>query len=311
MDSFAELKKLSITSYLCDIGIIPEESRKNKTWFSSPFSSDSSPSFIVYEHNNTFYDWSTGYGGDIITLVQKLNNDCDPLQALEILASGNIIPIHTKFESKKKPQNSSFKNFNYKKYLLTDENEIQKVNDYANSRGIKSDYYCGQFFEKQSDKDSNDWVGVPSVMFLHRDEDLDICGAKFREISPRGKRRFNSRGRLCYHILKNVTNETPKVFVVESETSSNSLLNICKEFNISCFILSVGGVHSIPDELPESLNDLECNVIIDYDGNETLYQERIAKYNHLGSGIKIPLPKGEDINSLYCKNEYQFLKEIL
>lgn len=310
MDLFRDFKKLSITSFLSDRGLTPEESRGGRTWFSSPFSSDSSPSFVVYEKTNSFYDWANGVGGDIISLVQKLE-DCTPMEAIKVLSSGNLLPIHTKYSHKKKPSNESFKNFDYKKYILNSREDILEVRKYASSRKIKTDYLCGQFFEKQSDKDINDWVGIPSIMFIHRDEDFDICGVKFREINPRGKRRFNSRGRLCYYVLKNITTETPKVYIVESETSANSLLNICKEFDISCFILSVGGVHSVPDRLPEGLDEFERRVIIDYDGDEKLYQERIARYSHLGEGIKIELPKEEDINSLYCKNEYQFLKELL
>ena len=71
-----QFKKMSITSYLIDRGMFPEKGEKfdrsNKTWFSSPFSNDSSPSFAVYESTNTFYDWSTGIGGDLINLVMNL-----------------------------------------------------------------------------------------------------------------------------------------------------------------------------------------------------------------------------------------------
>ena len=112
-------------------------------------------------------------------------------------------------------------------------------------------------------------------------------------------------------MLENLTEEPPVAFIVESETSANSLWEICKEFNISCVICSIGGVNNIPRKLPDELQGLKRRVIIDYDGDEELYNERVDRLLHFGKDIKIELPKGEDINSLYCNGNYTFLKDIL
>ena len=51
--------------------------------------------------------------------------------------------------------------------------------------------------------------------------------------------------------------------------------------------------------IPKKYDAYERYVIIDYDNDEKLYKNRIETYENLAKPIKMILPKGEDINSLY------------
>lgn len=64
----------SIVAYLSDKGhnIVPGSSTTAYTVFSSPFTNEKTPSFKVKNAANTFTDYSAGFNGDIITLIERL-----------------------------------------------------------------------------------------------------------------------------------------------------------------------------------------------------------------------------------------------
>jgi hypothetical protein len=65
-------------------------------------------------------------------------------------------------------------------------------------------------------------------------------------------------------------------------------------------------------ELPEHLQNSKIKLIVDFDGNEKLYQERLRLYKDLGAEpIKLILPKGEDINSLFVKKQMYLIEHLL
>lgn len=50
-----------------------------------PFHSEKSPSFAVYEHNQSFYCFGCGAGGDVITFIRRIEN-LDYIEAVKFLA---------------------------------------------------------------------------------------------------------------------------------------------------------------------------------------------------------------------------------
>jgi hypothetical protein len=114
---------------------------------------------------------------------------------------------------------------------------------------------------------------------------------------------------LFYYTLEYIGNKNsePTIFFTESETSSNSLFNYLKSLNkINFVVLCFGGVNSAPPILPLKWGWCTKNryILIDYDGNEKAYNERVNKLGHFdATDIKLALPKGEDINSLWMKDE--------
>lgn len=305
-----EVKKISISAYLSNLGVETDKNKNSnaKTWFSSPFTSDSSPSFCVYEDTNTYFDWSSGKGGDIINLVSNINNGCNVNEAIKIITEGALLPISFNKRIKKEVDNSKFKGFNYKKFLTRTKKSVSLIDEYAKSRGLIDNYLPG-IVPIQIKKDT--YSSKECMIFVHRDEDLDICGIRARYIDNKLKQRFNSRGRLCYFILENIISYDTTVYLTESETSSISLFYLLKECNKSFIILCFGGVNNAPIKIPDSMSDFEIKVIIDYDGDEDKYNKRIEPYLKFGNDIKIPLDKGEDINSLYTKGRKKELLNYL
>lgn len=289
--------------------------KSGRKWFcSSPFSRDTNWSFVIYP-NNTFYCWSTGRGGDIIKLVQLLEG-LDFHGAMKHLSESNYDKYELNYTKYKEDENF-WKDFDYKKYLTHDEGEKAAIVSYGVSRSIVSGYDCGVYFTR--DFSTGTWVRHPSLMFRHEDKDGNIVGAKFRQI-PRDDNtyngpRFSHRGKPGFYVLRSETDETfrrVEGWLCESETSTNSLWSYFKDNSRPANVVCCGGVSSSPKELPLCLQNKEVRLVIDYDGNEELYQHRLKLYEHLDvKPVKIILPKGEDINSLYHKGEMWKIENLL
>lgn len=302
-----EARNKSIKDYVESLGIATRNNGNGRYFCSSPFSKDTNWSFCIYS-TNTYYDWSTGKGGDIIDLVRKLEG-CTFKEAVNILLNKTKVP-----RAPDKPvEVKSNAPFDYKRYVTTIPSEIAAIDKYAASRSINSGYEHGVFFTM--DEESGNWIRNPAMMFIHRDTNCNICGVKFRKIKNDGKDRFSARGKQGFYILDTVCGDTFQdkvVYLVESETSANSLWEHFRKAERPATIISMGGVASVPEELPEQYKNLKKFLIIDFDGNEKLYKERLDLYSHLGAEpIRLKLPKGEDINSLYNLNKIDLIEHLL
>ena len=306
MNLIKEYKKFSITDYLSGRGLTPVR-KGSRTMFSSPFSSDSDPSFCVYEHKNRFFDYSTGRSGDIINLVMELEG-CSTKGAIEHLAGSSRLMIAPKIKEKKQK-----KKFNPAKYLINNKYLSKKIQKYAESRRITEKYEKGAFYQKTS----NGFVPIPSIMFVHVDEDLEVCGAKFRIIDPDNKQRFSSRGRLCFYVLENIIDVDSVLYIMESETSANSLYSCLKAAGKSFCILCVGGAANFPKRIPDKYSYIkDVRIILDWDGGaiddhtgRPKHDVLMDTYGNFGKPILVKLDKGEDINSLYINGEDKFIVE--
>lgn len=81
-----QLRQIPITEYLANAGFNPVRTLGNQFAYCSPKTNEKSPSFLVNPEKNVFYDWSGGGKGDILSLVQYLN-DCGFLEAVAMLES--------------------------------------------------------------------------------------------------------------------------------------------------------------------------------------------------------------------------------
>ena len=292
------LKKLSIIDYLKGRGVFPEKETKKSSVFSSPFSNDSNPSFHVYKDQNSFFDFSSGVGGTIIDLVMKLDN-VEFKEAIKILTEGELLLIVKPVFAKPK---EVINDFDYSKYLICNEDDIKIIDSYANNRSIISGYdHCMIY-------------GTLAMGYRHVNEDLNPSGMKFRLIDhPKGER-FRAVGRLLFYVLENLTKpmESSHLFMVESESSANSLMRALQDHNVSSVVLSIGGVGTCVKEVPSKYQSINSRfVIIDYDGKEDLYNERVDRLKHLGKPVKFELDKGADINSLYCEGKSDEILNII
>jgi len=269
---------------------------------SSPFSSDSTPSFVVYTDQNRFHDFSTGAYGDTIELASRLLSI--PFQESVRVLNGEEMPVWEETEYEEKPKGK--KPFNIDNYTTLASSEVELITAYAKSRGLIDNYRCGFFYQEVK----QEWVKRLAVVFPHEDENRNITGAKFRNIGDGD--RFTARGKLGAYECSNILHEGYNVYIVEGEGNANSLCEYFKKENINGVAVSYGGVGSVPKELKYPDGNLFPYVIIDYDGNEQLYQERLKPYEHLdGINIKLTLPKGDDINSLWVKGQSHLFSELL
>ncbi len=295
------LEDISIRDYLKRRGI-PVKRKGRLYWCSSPFSKDSTWSFAIYP-NNSFYDFANNLGGNIFELVKELEG-VDFKGAIDHLKENT----YHKFTPKKEYKMPEFV---LSKYLTIDRFEKREIDRYARERGIRSGYLHG-FFQRQ--EEDGKWNKHLSLVFPHKNLDLEIVGAKFRVIDPdiEEEKRFSARGRLMFYVLetKIENNIKPILYLVESETSANSLWEYLKETKVNAVVLSCGSVSNIPLEFPHKYSGItDRKLIIDYDGNEELYKKRTEEYEHLRvEPIKLELPKGEDINSLWVKNRLTTIK---
>jgi len=296
-----DVKKISIKHFVISLGHKVKKKHRYEVT-NSPLSDDTNPSFIIYPENN-FYDFSTGIGGTIIDLVMNLYS-LEFKEAMEFLGSDSTEKVIVT----KKPKITKQRDvkFNIETYFSKNPDNMELVKKYMDSRLITyKECNAGLYFTKEGTK----WQSNLSLMFYHRDEFGNICGAKFRNINPtRDDGRWSSRGRLFYNVIEDIVQPdvTPTIFITESETSSNSLYNYFKETGRKNFvILCFGGVNSAPKLLPLKYDWCKKRyIIIDFDGSEKDYNKRIGSLSHLqAKDIKIVLPKGEDINSVYAKRE--------
>jgi len=259
----------------------------------SPFCNDTNPSLVVYP-DNTWYDYASGQGGNIITLARKLDGNLDRLKDLEGFKVPEVKPLPKKW--------------NPSAYLGVTDEEKQAIMEYALAREIVSGYKPGVYFRETGER-------VPSLLFEHQNHYGKVVGAKFRNINPTDKTdRFRVRGELGFYILSNIIPghySPPRFYLIESETSANSFHRYCCDTYRNVVVASAGAVSTPPESIPARFKGMEGYVIIDHDGKEDLYQERIKRYSHLNlTPVKLVLGSG-DINSLYCNKQLWMIENLL
>ena len=84
-----DLKNISIRQFLARRGILPKYERNGYGMYLSPLREERTPSFKVDYVRNLWYDFGSGEGGTLRTLVIRLER-CDRYAAIRILSSGEI-----------------------------------------------------------------------------------------------------------------------------------------------------------------------------------------------------------------------------
>lgn len=295
------LKEISIEDYLSKRGF-HIENRGRLKYCLSPFSEERTPSFCIYP-TNTFYDWANGIGGDIIKLVMEMEG-LSFKEATSHLSVGNFSILDIKSIREEPPK----KKFILENYTTDDPYEMELISRYAYGRGIVRNFAHSAFYIYHN----GDFIRRPAMGFVHVDENLNVCGVKMRDLKPFNGRRFSARGLQKYYIISNCV-ETNSLYIVESESSANSLLDFMSIIGFKSTIVSFGSWNNIPRELPEKLEKANRrSIIIDYDGDEDLYNEKMERFGHFNAReVKLRLPKGEDVNSLYTKGALYMYKNLI
>lgn len=301
MAEVEEVKKISIKDFLENRGV--RFIREGHNFICrSPISSDRTPSFYYYPHTNTFYDWANGVGGDIVRLVQEIDG-LSFKEAMDRLTEGSFETIKEYVAPPKKEE------FILDRYLNNNEDERKLIDKYALYRGITLGYVHSKFYISTEEGLFKRF----GLGFIHTDEEGKCVGIKIRDIEPFNGRRFTIRGEQKFYCLENNFDGEKILYIVESETSANSLHMFLMKMNIPSIVVSIGSWNNIPEEVPIKYRDIvKRKVVIDYDGNEELYEKRIEKFKHLeADNVKLELPKGHDINYLYTSGKLIYYKNKL
>lgn len=279
--------EVSVVDYLSTRGFAFKR-KGNKYFTNSPFNEqDRTGSFCVFP-DGAYKCFSTGKVGNVITLMRHFGDSLST-------------PVPKVWVAPKTYERKAWNGV--PKAFLTDSEEVHA---YARSRGITHGYESGCFYTKTEDGFDKHLA----ILFPHKNGGV-ITGAKFRALSPIDGQRFSSSGKLGFYILSNIIEsfEEPMFYLIEGEANANSLWEYFKLTGRSAVVASAGAVTSIPKELPTAYAG---KLLIDYDGSEEKYAERIKCYAHLGlQPVRIILPKGEDINSLWIKGELALIDSML
>lgn len=284
-------KDVSIVDYLSKKGFVFHR-RGNKWFTNSPFTTDKTPSFCVFE-DGAFKDFSTGKAGNVITLAKFFGDD---LRKLSDIEKKWVPPV----KIEKYPWNGI-----PRRYLDIESKEKEEVLKYASGRGITRGFEPGCFFTK----DGTEFVKHLALIFPHQNNGI-ITGCKFRAIKS-SPRRFSVGGVLGFYVLENniPSFEEPVYYLIEGEANANSMWEHLISIGKPGVVASAGSVTSIPKKIETSYRK---KLLVDFDGDEDKYQSRIGFYKHLDvEPVKLMLPKGEDINSLYCSNQLSIINTFL
>jgi len=298
------IKAMSIASFLSERGYVGK--KMGKRWFFlSPISGESNPSLLV-NADNTFYDFSSGKGGDIISLVQNMWG-VGFLDALSILKQD--LPYIPQAPKKREGEVEVVKRFNFERYLTDSRRDSMLIKHVMNARGIRNFYLDGKF-----------WAGhhVAGALFPHYDPSGELKGCKIRNVEGMGRKwHFDGDPKSAYVVdCTRPYSYLTTLYISESETSSNSLAEVLLEYGKSGVVVSFGGwngiVEAIDDWSSYFSNFRRKKIIIDYDGSEDTFQERMRVYEGIeGEFVKMILPKGEDINSLYATKKHHIIKTFI
>ncbi len=94
-----QAKSIPIDELLLRLGYAPSRKSHEQFWYLSPLRTESTPSFKVNPNMNSWYDFGTGEGGDIIDLVQKLDglgSVSDTLARIEGIVGSAQLPVRTR-----------------------------------------------------------------------------------------------------------------------------------------------------------------------------------------------------------------------
>lgn len=89
------IESIDIVDYISQF--VELEEKNGEYWGLSPFQDEKTPSFSVRRETNTFYDFSSGIGGNVFTFVRYMNH-CSNREAVDILkkyagcGDGSYIP---------------------------------------------------------------------------------------------------------------------------------------------------------------------------------------------------------------------------
>ena len=200
----------------------------NGASFFSPFRDEKEPSFQVNYYKNiwTWKDWGSGESGDIISLVQALDNcsfaeACQKLSEKNYECSTKALPSRTQQEDDEKTE------WVRKTYLnLLKRPSLTKVQKYFESKGVHYHKAMGAVIYR--DPEGCDYVGIPLP------DPFNMVGLECRGYSEKKRKTIGNKA------LWVLRRDTKKVLVAESILDALAGEIVLNMKNVS--LVSINGV---------------------------------------------------------------------
>lgn len=151
-----EANKISIVTYLDQMGIRPSKVKAGYCFYLSPYRVEKTPSFKVHPIKNLWVDFGDGNsGGTLIDLVLKMNPEYSISDAIQEIAtiSGSSFFLHSPILSSVKPSEKEPPGITIIKTKPLGSNGA--ITDYLHSRGISletASEFCREVYYSIGDK---------------------------------------------------------------------------------------------------------------------------------------------------------------
>ncbi|WP_439481614.1 toprim domain-containing protein [Cyclobacterium plantarum] len=151
-----EANKISIVTYLDQLGIKPSKVKAGYCFYLSPYREEKTPSFKVHPNKNLWVDFGDGNaGGTLIDLVLKMNPNFTISEAIQEIAtiSGSSFFLHPPILSIAKPSEKEPPGIAIIKTKPLGNNRA--ITDYLRSRGISLEAasdFCREVYYRIGDK---------------------------------------------------------------------------------------------------------------------------------------------------------------
>ena len=169
-----QAKSIPLEELLLRLGIAPSRKSRDQLWYLSPLRSESTASFKVNTAMNSWYDFGTGEGGDIIDLVKKLDrlgSVSDALARIRELMGSSTLPVRMLPPKEPKETTPAME--------LTHIGPVQAKSllAYMHSRGIDSNLVAPYVKEAYYRRDSDSYF---ALAFANNSDGFELRSPQFK-----------------------------------------------------------------------------------------------------------------------------------
>lgn len=136
-----DIKKITLVEFLNQLGYQPTGRDSKGLWFYAPYRGERKPSFHVNPRKNLWFDFGTGAGGDIFSLVGEMSGETDFLRQADYIAEKMRLPVAKSYKPTPFKEEPTFEN------VKVTPLESPVLLRYLSDRGIPKDIaqrYCVQ-----------------------------------------------------------------------------------------------------------------------------------------------------------------------
>ena len=280
--------------------------RENRCYkFLSPFRDEKTPSFAVYPDSNTWFDFGTGEGGDVINFLMRYY-DIDFKEALNELQADTQRPVHT-CKKERKEEKQFKKDYSKVRKLY----EVLKATD--NKETVK-EYFISKRVEYHPEigavvfanfKQNSTYISIPCPY------PTKIMGLECRKLKGEGLERISLYGKPLWLLRRDLS----RILVTESILDALAGEIVVGDRTITlCALNGVANKHKVPG-MVKKYKPSYVLLALDNDGEENGFigQKTQAEiYRSIKSACQVKILEAhkiagvKDLHKLLLKNETRY-----